>query len=153
VPAHYRQVHYGSTPESRLAQAARLRDGSRKNVYGAVTWTDPDGHTYRSSAHSDKTGHAEQHLLTNMRRQVAERHHIHPDQVDLTRMSDVRMFVEYSPCDTPPRWCQQDLADNLPTAQVSYSWPWNPRDIRGQSRDQATAEITTLLQRGTSGDR
>jgi hypothetical protein len=66
-------------------------------------------------------------------------------------MREVRIFVEYSPCDTPPRWCQQDLADNLPNAEVSYSWPWNPRDVRADSRTAFTAAIATLFQRGSVG--
>jgi Xanthomonas XOO_2897-like deaminase len=151
VPARYRQVSYGSTSESRLVQAARLSDCSRKNVYGVVTWTDNHGNTYRAVAHSDKVGHAEQHLLTAMRNQVAEQHGTAPEQVDLSQMRKVRMFVEYSPCDTPPRWCQQDLAQAVPDADVSYSWPWNPRAARDRSRAEFTAAIDSLLQKGNAG--
>jgi len=145
-------VQYGSTHESRLSQQARLTDGNKNNVYGGATWRDGQGNVYEVTGRSDKAGHTEQHLMDEMRRQVADRLGIPRDRVDLSQMTDVKLFVEYSPCDTAPRWCQQDLADVLPQAQVSYSWPWNPRDVRDQSRRDFATAITTLFQRGSTGE-
>lgn len=120
-------------------------------MYGAVTWRDPDGHAYQATAHADKTKHAEQNLMQEMRQQVANRRGVSADQVDLASMSGVRMFVEYSPCDTAPRRCQEDLANSLPQAQVAYSWPWNPRDARPQSRQEASTAIASLFRKGEAG--
>jgi hypothetical protein len=152
VPSRYQEVRYGSTTESRLVQAARLQHVNKRNVYGAVTWKDGAGNRYESIQRSDRAGHAEQYVLDDMRQQVAARQGKRPEEVDLTQMTDVTMFIEFSPCDTPPRWCQQELADNLPQAEVSYSWPWSPRDARAQSRVEFATAVETLFQRGSVGE-
>lgn len=107
VPSHYRQVRYGSTPESRLAQQARLDNRSKGNLYGAATFKDDQGNSYAVTGFSNKTRHAEGHMMKQMREQIAARQGIPESQVDLTKTTNVKMFVEFSPCDTPPYRCQE----------------------------------------------
>jgi hypothetical protein len=159
VPGAYRPVRYGDTPESRIAQQARLNDGNRSNVYGGMSM-DYDGRRYSTHGRSSGDVHAEGDMMDRMRRDIADHQnrgrppgeHIRPEDVDLRRGSNAQVYVEYSPCDTRPRYCQDQLRDSLPgDTQVSYSWPWQPRDVRDQSRADAAEAIGQLFQRGTPG--
>lgn len=151
VPTQYQQVVYGSTIESRLAQARRLQDGSKKNLYGAVRWKDSNGVSYQATAHSDRSGHAEEGLLDEIRAQVAQRYNIRPDEVDFTQITDAKIFVEYSPCNTWPAVCQELIARLLPDAEVTYGWPWSPRAVRDQSRAALSAAVAKLFERNAVG--
>ncbi|WP_208648670.1 hypothetical protein [Micromonospora inaquosa] len=151
VPARYRQLGYGTTDESKLAQAERLKDGNTKNIYGGATF-DHNGQKYSVAGRSSSEAHAEGDMLDRMRQEIAAREGISPEDVDLKQVTKAKVFVEFSPCDTRPRRCQQLLDDELPAGtDVSYSWPWNPRDVRDASRLAQTNAVTKLFQRGTPG--
>jgi hypothetical protein len=152
VPANYRQVGYGETPESQLAQAARLRDGNRDNLYGGATFKDSQGNTYEVDGRADSTKHAEGDLLKKMRQEIADRQGISPDQVDLrTELRDVQLYVEFSPCPTGNR-CQDMLDEYLPAgSQVQYSWPWQPRSAQDSSRQNLSEALTDLFTRKRPG--
>lgn len=152
MPDHYRPVGYGETPESRIAQAARLRDGNQDNLYGGATFRDSQGNTYEVAGRADSTKHAEGDILKQMRQQIADRQGISPDQVDLrTELRDVKLYVEFSPCPTGNR-CQDMLDQYLPEgSEIQYSWPWQPRDVQGDSRSQRADAVRDLFERGTPG--
>jgi hypothetical protein len=152
IPDHYRPVGYGETPESRIAQEARLRDGNRNNLYGGATFRDSQGNTYEVAGMADSTKHAEGDILKQMAQKIAERQGISPDQVDLrTELRDVKLYVEFSPCPTRNR-CQDLLDEYLPEgSEIQYSWPWQPRSARDGSRDQLSDAVRNLFERGTPG--
>jgi hypothetical protein len=152
VPSHYRQVPYGSTHESRLVQQARLgppRD--RGGTYSAASWTDANGTVHHGVGKSDVDGHAETRAMDDLRAKIAQAEgHGDPSRVSLDR-DGVNLYVEYSPCDTKPRFCQQQIADQAPRADVSYSHPWQPRSVRDTSREGLKNDIAALFERGTVG--
>ncbi|MBN6039104.1 nucleic acid/nucleotide deaminase domain-containing protein [Amycolatopsis sp. 195334CR] len=152
VPGHYQQVGYGTTPESQLAQAARLRDNNNRNMYGAATFKDSQGNSYQVSGSSDATKHAEGDIVKNMIQEIAQRQGVRPDQVDLkSELRDVKLYVEWSPCPTGNR-CADLVEQKLPDdAQIQYSWPWQPRDAQASSRDSAKEAIAELFNRGRPG--
>ena len=151
VPSGYRQARYGSTDESQIAQRARLADRNSDHIYGGMSM-DYNGQRYSTHGRSSGAAHAEGDMLDRMRQQIAQREGIGPDQVDLTRGSNARVYVEFSPCDTRPRYCQDLLRNNLPPgSDVSYSWPWQPRGVRDESRAARDAAVDVLFQRGTAG--
>jgi hypothetical protein len=152
VPAQYRQVGYGETPEGRLAQAARLRDGNSDNLYGGATFKDSQGNTYEIDGKADSTKHAEGDLLKKMRQEIAARQGVSPDQVDLrTELRDVKLYVEFSPCPTGNR-CQDMLDEYLPAgAEIQYSWPWQPRSAQDTSRQSLSEAVDDLFTRKRPG--
>ncbi|GAA0221830.1 hypothetical protein GCM10010492_19920 [Saccharothrix mutabilis subsp. mutabilis] len=152
VPAHYQQVAYGQTPESQLAQAARLRDENRDNLYGGATFRDSQGNSYQVDGRADATKHAEGDILKQMRRQIAERQGTTPDRVDLrTELRDVRLYVEFSPCPTGNR-CQDMLDQYLPPgSEIQYSWPWQPRSAQDSSRQALADAVDDLFTRKRPG--
>ncbi|MEV6237549.1 nucleic acid/nucleotide deaminase domain-containing protein [Lentzea sp. NPDC051838] len=154
MPSHYEQVGYGDTPESQLAQAARLRDGNRDNLYGGATFRDSQGNTYEVDGRADSTKHAEGDILKKMRQEIADRQGISPDQVDLrTELRDVRLYVEFSPCPTGNR-CQDMLDEYLPPgSQIQYSWPWQPRSAQDSSRQSLSEAVDDLFTRKRPGPR
>jgi hypothetical protein len=146
-----RRVARPGPDESRLAQAARLRDGNRQNVYGGMSM-DYNGHRYSTHGRSSGDAHAEGDLLGRMRRQIADREGIRPEQVDLRQGSDARVYSEFSPCDTPKRNCRRLLDDSLPPGtEVTYSWPSSPRSARDASIDARDDAVGQLFQNGTPG--
>lgn len=151
VPSGYRPVRYGYTPESRIAQQGRLTDSNRGNVYGGMS-IEYNGTTYAAHGRSSGSAHAEGDMLDRMRQQIAQREGVRPDQVDLRQGSNARAFVEFSPCDTRPRYCQDLLRDSLPDGtDVTYSWPWQPRSERDASRETLGNAVEALFRRGTPG--
>ncbi|MFI9812589.1 nucleic acid/nucleotide deaminase domain-containing protein [Saccharothrix variisporea] len=152
MPAHYRQVAYGQTPESQLAQAARLRDGNRDNLYGGATFRDSQNNTYQVDGRADATKHAEGDILKQMRQKIAEQQGIRPDQVDLrAELRDVRLYVEFSPCPTGNR-CQDMLDQYLPPgSEIQYSWPWQPRSEQDSSRQSLADAVNDLFTRKRPG--
>jgi hypothetical protein len=150
VPSRYRQVGHGTTDESRLVQQARLDAKDRGSTYAAASWRDADGTLHHGIGKADANGHAETRALDDLRSKIAQHHGVDPEHVSLDR-DGVKLYVEYSPCDTKPRFCQQEIADKAPGADVSYSHPWQPHDVRDTSRAGLRADIAALFQRGTVG--
>jgi hypothetical protein len=151
VPGGYQRVGYGTTTESQIAQAARLKHNNQDNVYGGMSM-DYNGRQYSTYGRSGQDGHAENDMLDRMRQRIGEQEGVSPDEVDLRQGSNANVYVEFSPCDTRPRYCQDVLRDHLPPgSNVSYSWPWQPRSARGEARDARDEAIATLFQRGTPG--
>lgn len=152
IPETYRQVQYGDTVESRIAQEARLRDGNRDNLYGGATFKDSKGNEYQVDGKADQTRHAEGDILKKMRQEIAARQGISPDGVDLrTELRDVKLFVEYSPCPTGYR-CQDMLDQHLPEGSaISYSWPRQPRSVHDESRSKLSEAVDILFTRNRSG--
>lgn len=152
MPEHYQEVPYGSTPESRLAQAARLRDGNSGNLYGGATFRDSQGNTYEVDGKADSTKHTEGDLLKKMRQEIAARQGISPDQVDLrTELRDVKLYVEFSPCPTGNR-CQDMLDQYLPeNSEIQYTWPWQPRSEQDSSREKLSDAVKDLFTRNRPG--
>lgn len=150
VPSKYQKVEYGSTEQSRLAQTERLNDNNRSNVYGGATF-DYNGKSHSVAGRSSSDVHAEGDMLNRMRQKIAEQEGISPQDVDLKQVTNAKVYVEFSPCDTRPRNCQRLLDDNLPGAEVSYSWPWNPRSVRDASRAAQKDAVGKLFQNGTPG--
>lgn len=150
VPSRYRQVPHGSTHESRLVQQARLDATDRGSTYSAASWTDANGTVHHGIGKADANGHAETRALEDLRHKIAQHEGVHPDQVSLDR-DGVKVYVEYSPCDTKPRFCHQEIADTAPNADVSYSHPWQPTSVRDDSRTGLRDDIRNLFNRGTVG--
>jgi hypothetical protein len=153
VPAKYRQVPHGSTPESRMVQQARLNAKDRGGTYAAASWTDADGTVHHGIGKSDANGHAETRAMDDLRDKIAQHQGKTPDEVSLDR-DGVKVYVEYSPCDNKPRFCQQEITDRAPNADVSYSHPWQPADptsVRDASREALKADIRALFDRGSVG--
>lgn len=151
VPGHYRPVEYGSTHESRLVQQARLDANDRNGLYGAATWRGEDGVLHEGIGRANKNRHAEEAAMDDLRARIAAHEGVTPDQVNLRDRDGVNIYAEYSPCDTLPRDCQEMIRQTAPNADVTYSWPWNPRDVRDSSREARQAAVDALLARGSVG--
>ncbi|MEV6347641.1 hypothetical protein [Actinoplanes sp. NPDC051851] len=146
----YRKEGYGHSRESRLAQQARLNDraagvagNGRKNTYGGTTFKDRYGNTHEVDGKSNADHHAENDMMKKMREKIAAERNarrapgepeIRQEDVDLrTEASDVKMYVEYSPCPTGNR-CQDLIDEFTPGADVSYSWGWQPESVRDAAK-------------------
>jgi hypothetical protein len=137
VPGHYRYVEYGASRESRLAQEARVAANDDTGTYGALTWRDADGIGYAVVGRSGINRHAEADLIAQMRMIMAGR--------DLSEALEVRLYVEYSPCETRPYYCRGLIERFLPQADVSYTWPWSPPQARNASKAARVEAIRALL--------
>jgi len=112
------QVEYGSTDLSHAAQQARLKAGDKAHNYGAAQFEDGTIITASSSG----TAHTEQQLI--------DRANGRPIQA---------LYTEREPCANK---CA-NIVDNIP--DVSYSFPWNPPEVRQASNDALKASIQELF--------
>jgi hypothetical protein len=150
MPSHYRQEGHGTSYESRLVQQARLNANDKGSLYAAASWKDANGNIHYGIGKADTNGHAESRALDDLQAKIAQHEGVDPSQVSLNR-DGVKIYAEYSPCNTKPRFCQQEITDRAPNAEVSYSHPWQPRSARDDSRAGLKKDLEELFRRGTVG--
>ncbi len=126
----FRQVAYGSTRLSRLAQRFRLRNGitGGRNVAVFRVVTRRGGIRTLVASSARGRGHAERQLMRAVRRIGAR---------------VLEIYSELEPCSAPGGYCASALREYFPDAEVTYSFRYggNPHDP-----DQAAQGVAQLRQ-------
>jgi hypothetical protein len=128
------QVTYGSTDLSLEVLKARVLDNNKGNLYAAARYTDANGDVQTLVTHSDKAGHADEHMISELQ-------NLGVSAADVTDL-----YVEYFPCSGSVN-CLGNIIPQFtnPSFKLSCTFDWNSDpDVQAAARAGLKAAIKDL---------